>query len=246
MESTETRLKNLICEKFSSVKDFASRIDVPYTTLDSILRRGVENANVRNIIKICDALDIDVDALAAGQLKSKIKLPFNFSPAEQEHVKKYRTLDRYGKEAVDSVLKVEHTRCTTLTEETESNVIYFNTPEYLQPVSAGTGDWIDDDSFRNLLLTKQPPRGTSFLVRVHGDSMEPTYCDGDRLFIRSQNTLEDGQIGIFCTNGEMFVKELRGGRLMSHNKTYKPIPLTEDTYCQGRVLGVCTEDYFEE
>lgn len=59
----EDKLKDYINEKFGSVRNFAMKIDIPYTTVDSILRRGIDNSNVGNVIKMCKALDISVDSL---------------------------------------------------------------------------------------------------------------------------------------------------------------------------------------
>ena len=59
----EVRLKNLIIEKYGSVRQFSFKIDVPYTTVDSILKRGIDNSNVGNVIKICKALNISIDTL---------------------------------------------------------------------------------------------------------------------------------------------------------------------------------------
>ncbi len=59
----EERLKNLIIEKYGSVRQFSFKIDVPYTTVDSILKRGIDNSNVGNVIKICKALNISIDTL---------------------------------------------------------------------------------------------------------------------------------------------------------------------------------------
>lgn len=57
----EEKIKNLIIEKYGSVRQFSLKIDVPYTTIDSILKRGIDNSNVSNVIKMCKALGISVD-----------------------------------------------------------------------------------------------------------------------------------------------------------------------------------------
>lgn len=57
----EEKIKKLIIEKYGSVRQFALKIDVPYTTIDSILKRGIDNSNVSNVIKICKALDLSID-----------------------------------------------------------------------------------------------------------------------------------------------------------------------------------------
>lgn len=64
----EERLKELIVKQYGTMKDFADHIGVPNSTLANILRRGVKNANVLTIIKICQALGINTDALAAGKI----------------------------------------------------------------------------------------------------------------------------------------------------------------------------------
>ena len=59
----EDKLKKMIIEKFGSVKQFAVQIDIPYTTVDTILKRGIDNSNVTNVTKMCKGLNISVDKL---------------------------------------------------------------------------------------------------------------------------------------------------------------------------------------
>lgn len=113
------------------------------------------------------------------------------------------------------------------------------------PMSAGTGQPAGEDEAEELELTKRPPRGASYIAPVSGDSMEPTYHDGDKLFIRSCKDIQPGQVGVFLMDGQQWVKELGDGVLISHNEEYGPIPMRDDIECQGVVLGVCDESYFE-
>ena len=76
-----------------------------------------------------------------------------------------------------------------------------------------------------------------FAVGVNGDSMEPTYSDGDVLLIKKQHSLNKGDIGIFMIDGEAFVKEYDGDVLKSHNKAYPDILVSENTVCLGKVIG---------
>ena len=48
----EQELRELIVSKYKSVKAFSEEANLPYTTVDSILKRGVERANVKNSIKL--------------------------------------------------------------------------------------------------------------------------------------------------------------------------------------------------
>lgn len=66
--NVEERLKELIIKKYGTMKDFTDYIGIPNSTFANILRRGVQNANVLTIIKICQALEISTDDLAAGKI----------------------------------------------------------------------------------------------------------------------------------------------------------------------------------
>ena len=76
-----------------------------------------------------------------------------------------------------------------------------------------------------------------FAIGVNGDSMEPTYRDGDTLLIKKQSDINIGEIGIFMINGEAFVKELGDGVLISHNKKYKDIHINDSVICLGKVIS---------
>ena len=117
---------------------------------------------------------------------------------------------------------------------------------YLQPASAGCGDFTDDDCFEVIDLVKRPPNGASFLVTVDGDSMEPTYHDGDKVFVHSQSTLNVGDIGVIAFGSDMYIKEQGENCLISHKPAYDPKYPDMDTLVRvyGKVLGVCTDDYF--
>ena len=64
----ETRLKNMILDEYGSLKSFVEKTGLKYTTVDSILKRGVMNSNVHNVIKICKALHLSTDELAKGNI----------------------------------------------------------------------------------------------------------------------------------------------------------------------------------
>ena len=58
----ESYLREKILEH-GTVKEFAEKIDMPYTTLLSILK-NVGGASINNVIKICAGLGISADMLA--------------------------------------------------------------------------------------------------------------------------------------------------------------------------------------
>lgn len=109
--SVESDLKNLIVERYGTVKAFSQSVGLPNSTLDSIFRRGVLNASVTNIIKICDKLGISADGLGEGKIVARsgsLNRELVLAPGEADAIKKYRALDERGKMAVDSTLAREY------------------------------------------------------------------------------------------------------------------------------------------
>lgn len=71
----ENQLKNLILDRYNSIREFTIKIDMAYSTLNSIFTRGIQNATISNILKICDELHISADALANGRIEYSSRLP---------------------------------------------------------------------------------------------------------------------------------------------------------------------------
>ena len=162
----------------------------------------------------------------------------------------YQGLDHWGRKVVRSVIADEQLRVEAESARTDpiqdpGKVIYLADWYPTMPMSAGTGQPAGYDEAEELRLIKKPPRGTSFVAPVSGDSMEPTYHDGDKLFIRICEEITPGQTGVFYMDGQLLVKELGEGVLISHNPDYPPRPMTEDVRCQGLVLGICDDSYLE-
>lgn len=59
----EQHLRNLILDKYISLRKFSIAADIPYSSLMTILERGVSGASFDTIMKICHALEIDPDEI---------------------------------------------------------------------------------------------------------------------------------------------------------------------------------------
>lgn len=70
MAETELKIREMIIEKYGSLKKFCEIIDMPWTTLDSILKRGIANSNITNVMKITKELGIDTEKLASGVIQN--------------------------------------------------------------------------------------------------------------------------------------------------------------------------------
>ncbi|MBQ6149084.1 MAG: helix-turn-helix transcriptional regulator [Oscillospiraceae bacterium] len=76
--------------------------------------------------------------------------------------------------------------------------------------SAGLGELLGEDQYEVVSYpASMVPEETDFAVTVAGDSMEPRYHDGQVIFIKQTNTLENGQVGLFGYDGDGYVKVYR-------------------------------------
>lgn len=64
----EEQLKKLIIEKSGSVNKFSRECGVSQSTIATIFVRGVNNANAKNINRICSYLGISSDELLNGRI----------------------------------------------------------------------------------------------------------------------------------------------------------------------------------
>lgn len=63
--SREQKLRNLILDKYTSLRQFAIESDIPYSTLMTLLSRDIGGASFDVVIKICRNLEIDPKELYA-------------------------------------------------------------------------------------------------------------------------------------------------------------------------------------
>ena len=156
---------------------------------------------------------------------------------EYSILERYRSLDARGRETVEKVIETETELHRRRTEEGRKArkypVLYYDFP-----VSAGTGEYLDDSTARVIELAEEPPEATDYILRISGDSMEPKFHDGDKVFVRRTDAVDYGDIGIFVYNGSVYMKKYTPDGLISLNPRYAPIKGSGDMRCLGRVLGV--------
>ena len=99
----EEYLKILILESNHTIKSFAKEINVPYTTLYTILSNGVGGAAVDTVIKICSNLSITVEKLCGAEIQDD---PFRTSEHERDLIIAYRSRPDL-QNAVDILLGIE-------------------------------------------------------------------------------------------------------------------------------------------
>jgi len=114
---------------------------------------------------------------------------------------------------------------------------------YSVPVSAGRGNFLEDEEYTEIEAGNEIPATADYAVRISGDSMEPDFRDGQLIWIAQQEVLSDGEVGIFLLDGEAYCKKFHSDKdgvcLVSLNKKYAPIVVDgKHTFIVlGKVVG---------
>ena len=157
---------------------------------------------------------------------------------EQELLTYYNKLDAFQQgQLLERAIVLSESAKTPL--EQRKNTIFIE--YYSLPASAGTGVYLDNCDKEMIEVEESSETcEANFALKVSGNSMEPRFHDGDLVLIKSQPSVELGDIGIFIINDEGFIKKFGGDKLISLNPEYDDIDLHEydDIYCRGKVIGV--------
>lgn len=243
--SIGSRIKELRIKRNITQEELARQIGVTKGAIANY-ENEISSPKIDLMYKLFEALDCDANYLHQDDMKTSAYKETS-TPEEFENIiKKYRALDDPGRSHVDTVLKWESDRMEQLKQTPSAIVELHNSSnekgrliDYYRSVSAGTGEVIFDDVyFERITLPDIPEyRRVAYAVKVDGRSMEPLYNDGDVLLIEPTCEVEVGEIGIFNVDGKAYVKKLGKEKLISLNKGYGDIQLTEDSLCMGRVVG---------
>ena len=234
---------------YKTRKKFAEKLGIPETTLRNYETDTREPGHTF-LKKISDFFDVSVDYLL-GLTEEKEKVSSHqLKSSEYEYIKKYRSLDPYGQETVSYILDREATRVASLQEkdrqikelEKSSNrpSATLRIYTYMRKIaSAGKGFYFEDIPTDTI---EAPYReDADFIIGVNGDSMEPTFSDGDMVYVQKCQIVNTGDIGIFIFNNECLIKEAGAEGLISHNPKYDLIAGNENILCVGKVLGKVIE-----
>lgn len=232
-------------------EQLAQKIGIAKSTLSGY-ESGNRDPSMHTISKIMDILNVDANFLWQDETRDLYK--DEASPEEFNNIiKKYRDLDDFGKETIDTALARESKRVAQLqakqkridaleaeqqkvSEMIQSIRIY----TYFGRIAcAGSGFYFDDIPTETI---EAPDMGGDFIIGVNGDSMEPDYHDGDKLYVKKTEHISHGDVGIFTIGNECFLKEFGEDGLISRNRDYGDIPGTEDVRLIGKVIGKVEED----
>lgn len=184
--------------------------------------RGDTQPNTEQFLLLCELYDIR-DVIST--FKGKPGFLDTLNMHGQNRVKEYIHLLESDEAFSSNMRKLPHSQIRTL-------------PLYELPVSAGTGQFLDSDRYELIDVDESVPLSATFAVRISGDSMTPRYTDNQIIYIKQQQTIDNGECGIFSLNGNAYCKVLAcdaGIKLESLNSKYSPISVGE--YDEFRVIG---------
>ncbi|MGY3748106.1 S24 family peptidase [Vagococcus salmoninarum] len=221
--TVEKGIKELIENRFGNIKYFSEEIELPYTTVRSILERGVLNSKVENVIKIAEGLNMD---------------PKDFLKLDRENIMIYDEDQTIIDNLNDIIKRLETERKKKVYEmakkelnDQENNIIdlrEYRDVDIQSSVSAGTGVVdLDANHTERISYNGFIPNKYDTAFRVQGDSMEPMFQDGEIVFVVKDEDVRNGQIGVVLIDGEAFIKKMyvEGDklRLVSLNRLYEDI-----------------------
>ncbi len=244
------RIFVLLSQKDIKQKQFAELINVNEKTV-SAWKKNNSLPPLNKISNISDVLGVSIDFLLTGKEKTS-----NYDSDLRDLIKNYNTVDECSKALIreratalaelEAAKKKDTVKIPLKQSSKQTETEEITEPEYISlpfpalPASAGAGEYLHEDTTSYIKVPATNLTGrASFALRVHGDSMEPAYFDGDIVLVAADADVNIGDIGIFIVNGEGFIKERGKDRLISLNNKYKDIRISADDtcVCKGKVIG---------
>lgn len=238
------RIKQKRTEKNITQDDLAKNLGLNKSTIQRYETGKIKAVKLPVIEAMARMLHVNPAWLIGKSEEETPSYSVHLDSKSQELLNNYNKLNDLGQHEVRK-------RAAELTEiprylkdEPESKIITLDIDSFEMPASAGTGMFLSDE-YKEVIQVKDcyEARTADFVIPIAGDSMEPLYSDGDRVFVKSMPMVEVGEVGIFVINGDAYIKKRGRDRLISLNRKRKDIIFGEgDTIiCLGKVIGKVEE-----
>lgn len=237
------KIKEFRDQRGLTQKELADLIEMGNTTIANY-EKGFRTPKKNTLFKIANALNVTIDDLFPilkqsdnSIIESVEEILFQLDPEPYQHnVLTYAE----GQLEEQKQAKKKHAEVHDIVVE------YIAYNYYDQPVSAGTGQYLNEVQIETIQLPVKVD--ADFVCPIYGDSMEPDYKSGDYVFVKLTVELPSGTVGVFDYEGEAYIKQLviekDKAYLRSFNKKYKDIPINSDS--DFRIIGKVVDVYREE
>lgn len=117
------------------------------------------------------------------------------------------------------------------------------TPQHIRLIGeVAAGEPILAEEDYEAYIDVDTPIKADYALTVRGDSMEPTYLDGDVIYIRKRPDVDDGQIAVVLVDDSATLKHVYhdkdGVVLTSDNPKYPPMRKTFEDHDCIKILGI--------
>lgn len=245
----EIELKKVVASNLNELlnKTTKKKIDIhreygiPNSSISDYFK-GKSLPSEENVIKLANFFNVNT-----YDIDPRMKVSdFNNDKLRMSLLSKYEKLNTENKKKVvdyaDNKLKDQKRQQNKIHPINENDNTYY--VDVLGSVSAGTGEWLTDEQHEEVTVNNEPP-AHDFALRVNGDSMTPTFSDGQIIYVNKIYDTEEvrnNQFVIAELNGNSYVKKVvfsnnrENCQLISLNKEYKPINVTKDD--EFKIVGL--------
>ena len=237
------KIKEFRDQRGLTQKELADLIEMGNTTIANY-EKGFRTPKKNTLFKIANALNVTID-----DLFPILKQSDNSIIESVEEILSQLDPEPYQRNVLtcaERQLEEQKQSKKKLAEVHEVSIQYFAYNYYDQPVSAGTGQYLNEVQIETIQLPVKVD--ADFVCPIYGDSMEPDYKSGDYVFVKLTVELPSGTVGVFDYEGEAYIKQLiiekDKAYLRSFNKKYKDIPINSDS--DFRIIGKVVDVYREE
>lgn len=170
---------------------------------------GREEPKLSSVKILADYFETTVDSLVNGKLEAPILSVYN-----KLHEPRQKKVLSFAQDQLDEQ------------EGNSINILSYSDFTCYGAVSAGTGEWLEDEYKEEVSLPTSivPKHHFDFVLRVNGNSMEPLFKNHEYVFVKKVDEVRSGQIGVFIVDGEAYLKkayiEKDHLHLVSLNKAY--------------------------
>lgn len=237
------KIKEFRDQRGLTQKELADLIEMGNTTIANY-EKGFRTPKKNTLFKIANALNVTIDDLFPilkqsdnSIIESVEEILSQLDPEPYQH-----NVLTYA----EGQLEEQKQAKKKLAEVHDIVVEYIAYNYYDQPVSAGTGQYLNEVQIETIQLPVKVD--ADFVCPIYGDSMEPDYKSGDYVFVKLSVELPSKTVGVFDYEGEAYIKQLiiekDKAYLRSFNKKYKDIPINSDS--DFRIIGKVVDVYREE
>lgn len=245
----EIELKKVVASNLNELlnKTTKKKIDIhreygiPNSSISDYFK-GKSLPSEENVIKLANFFNVNT-----YDIDPRMKVSdFNNDKLRMSLLSKYEKLNTENKKKVvdyaDNKLKDQKRQQNKIRPINENDNTYY--VDVLGSVSAGTGEWLTDEQHEEVMVNNEPP-AHDFALRVNGDSMTPTFSDGQIIYVNKIYDTEEvrnNQFVIAELNGDSYVKKIvfdddrKNCRLISLNKRYADIEIKKSD--DFKIVGV--------